>query len=185
MPKVALHGSPGAGKSTFATLLAQEVTAAGAHALRLKLGAPLYELQAIVYAMAGRPLLDGGDQDGQLLNTLGSHLRRINPDALTEVFTRRVRQAEQIKPQAVLVCDDLRAADVEAVTGLGFDLVEITAPKPLRMARKRARGDLSPGDEDHLPEVPVAAASRWSVDNIGSLNDLRERAAQIAAEILT
>lgn len=52
MPKVALYGRPGAGKSTFAGLLAQELALAGADVLTLKVGAPLYELQAVVYAMA-------------------------------------------------------------------------------------------------------------------------------------
>jgi DNA replication protein len=62
MPKVALYGRPGAGKSTLAGLLAQELARAGADVLTLKLGAPLYELQAVVHAMAGQPLLDGSEQ---------------------------------------------------------------------------------------------------------------------------
>jgi cytidine deaminase len=184
MRKVALYGRPGAGKSTFAGLLAREAEAAGAQALTLRLGTPLYELQAIVHAMSGRPLLDAGDQDGQLLNALGLHLRRISPDALTEPFTRRVRQAEQTQPGAVLVCDDLRAPDVAAVTGLGFVLVEIIAPDAIRLARKQARADLSAGDEQHPTEVPVQAEPWRRVDNTGSLDDLRSQAARIAAEVL-
>ncbi|WP_392958117.1 hypothetical protein [Streptomyces sp. LN245] len=66
--------------------------------------------------MAGRPLLDGAAQDDPLLNDLGTHLRRINSDALTGAFAQRVRQAGQNSPSAVLVCDDLRAPDVAAVT---------------------------------------------------------------------
>ncbi|MFJ5220140.1 AAA family ATPase [Streptomyces sp. NPDC088354] len=184
MPKVALHGRPGAGKSTLAGLLTQELTLAGADVLTLKVGAPLYELQAVVHAMAGRPLLDGTDQDGQLLNALGTHLRRINPDALTEAFTLRVRQAEDTRPDAVLVCDDLRAPDVDAVTGLGFVLVEVTAPDAVRLERKRGRADLSAGDERHPTEAPVAAAAWRRVDNAGSLDSLRERAAELAKEVL-
>ncbi|WP_331752360.1 ATP-binding protein [Streptomyces sp. NBC_00829] len=155
MPKVALYGRPGAGKSSFAGLLAQELAVAGADVLTLKVGAPLYELQAVVHAMAGRPLLDGSEQDGQLLNALGTQLRRINPVALTEVFTRRVRQAEVARPDAVLVCDDLRAPDVEAVTGLGFVLVEVTAPDAVRLARKQERADLSAGDEHPPTRTPA------------------------------
>jgi len=184
MPKVALYGRPGAGKSTFAGLLAQELALAGADVLTLKLGAPLYELQAVVHAMAGRPLLDRGEQDGQLLNALGTHLRRINPGALTEAFTRRVRQAEDTRPDAVLVCDDLRAPDVEAVTGLGFVLVEVTAPDAVRLARKRERADLSAGDEHHPTEAPVGAEPWRRVDNTGRLDGLRERAAELAGEVL-
>lgn len=157
MARIALYGRPGAGKSTFAGLLAQEVEAAGAGVVRLRLGAPLYELQAVVHAVAGRPLLDGGVQDGLLLNALGEHLRRINPHALTDAFARRVRQAELGRPGAVLLCDDMRAPDVEAVAGLGFVLVEVTAPDPVRRRRKHARGDLSAGDEGHSTEAPVPA----------------------------
>lgn len=184
MPKVALYGRPGAGKSTFAGLLAQELALVGADVLTLKVGAPLYELQAVVYAMAGRPLLDGGEQDGLLLNALGAHLRRINPGALTEAFTRRVRQAEDTRPDAVLVCDDLRASDVDAVTGLGFVLVEVTAPDEVRLVRKQSRADLSAGDERHPTEAPVEAAPWRRVDNSGSLTVLRGRAAALAAEVL-
>ncbi|MFF4409523.1 ATP-binding protein [Streptomyces sp. NPDC001404] len=184
MPKVALYGLPGVGKTTFTDLLAQEVTDAGADVLRIKLGAPLYELQAVIYAMAGRPLLSGSEQDGRLLNDLGSHLRRINPGALTSAFTRRVRLAEQTKSRAVLLCDDLRAPDVETVTGLGFVLVEITAPDAVRQDRKRARNDLAPGDEQHPTEAAVQATPWRRVDNAGSLAGLREQAAQLAAEVL-
>ncbi|GAA4782298.1 ATP-binding protein [Streptomyces ziwulingensis] len=183
-PKVALYGRPGAGKSTLAGLLTQELAAAGADVLNLKVAAPLYELQAIVHAMAGRPLLDGSEQDGELLNALGAHLRRINPVALTEAFTRRVRQAGQRRPQAVLVCDDLRAPDVRAVTALGFLLVEITVSDAVRLVRKRERADLSAGAEHHSTEAPVEAEPwRW-VDNTGSLDELRERAAELAGEVL-
>ncbi|MFJ2397395.1 hypothetical protein ACIOTI_32180 [Streptomyces sp. NPDC087843] len=185
MPKVALHGRSGAGKSTFARLLAQELTVAGADVMTLRLGTPLYELQSLVYAMAGRPLLDSSVQDGQLLNALGTHVRRINPGALTEMFAQRVLQAEQSRQGAVLICDDLRAPDVEAVTGLGFALVEVTAPDVLRLERKRHRADLSAGDDRHPTEAPVTATSWQRVDNTGSLDQLRERAVEMAAEVLT
>ncbi|MGW2612977.1 hypothetical protein ACWC4A_53350, partial [Streptomyces mirabilis] len=131
-----------------------------------------------------RPLLDGSEQDGQLLNVLGSQLRRINPAALTETFARRVRQAEQTRPRAVLVCDDLRAPDVEAVSGLGFVLVEVTAPDAVRLARKHARSDLSAGDEHHPTEAPVTAAPWRRVENTGGLDGLRRQAAGLAGEVL-
>ncbi|MEU3356088.1 ATP-binding protein [Streptomyces sp. NPDC037389] len=184
MPKVALNGLPGAGKTTLVKLLAQEVSRAGAEVLTLKLAAPLYELQSVVYAVAGRPLLEGHEQDGQLLNFLGSHLRQINPHALTEAFGQRVRHAERVKPSAVLLCDDLRAPDAEAVTRLGFALVEISAPEELRRARKQARADLTPGDEQHPTEAPLEVAPWRRVENAGSLQELREQAAQIAKELL-
>ncbi|MFG2115589.1 hypothetical protein ACGFRB_23665 [Streptomyces sp. NPDC048718] len=184
MPRIALYGLPGAGKSTFAGLLAGELAAAGADVVRLKLGAPLYDLQSVVYAVAGRPMLDAGAQDGKLLNALGSELRRINPGALTDAFAARVRQAEESRPHAVLVCDDLRAPDVEAVTTLAFTLVEVTAPDEVRRLRKQARADLSAGDENHPTEAPIDAKPRWRVENTGTVEELRVRAARLAAKVL-
>ncbi|MGR6998865.1 hypothetical protein ACU686_13180 [Yinghuangia aomiensis] len=184
MARIALYGRPGAGKSTFAGLLEQEVRATGADVVRLRLGAPLYELQAVVHTVAGQPLLDGCAQDGLLLNALGEHLRRVNPHALTEIFARRVRQAEAGRPGAVLLCDDMRAPDVEAVAGLGFVLVEVAASDPVRRRRKQARGDLSAGDEHHATEAPVEAEPWRRVDNAGTVDDLRRCAAALVKEVL-
>ncbi|MEU1307786.1 ATP-binding protein [Streptomyces cinnamoneus] len=184
MPKIALYGRPGAGKTTLTGLLALELAEAGADVRVLKVGVTLYELQAIIYAVAGRPLLDGRDQDGQLLNALGSQIRRINPDALTDAFGWRVHQAEQAAPQSVLLCDDMRAPDVEAVAALGFRLVEVTAPEPVRLARKRGRGDLTAGDDQHVTEAVIDAVPWLRVDNAGSLDDLRQQATRIAREVL-
>lgn len=184
MPRIALYGKPGAGKSTLATLLAQEWEKLGRKVLTLKLGAPLYELQSIVYAVAGCPLVEGGVQDGRLLNLLGGELRRINPSALTEPFGKRVQQAGQMWPEAIVVCDDMRAADVEAIIALGFALVEITAPEELRRRRRAARADLSAGDENHSTEAAVAAQPWRQVDNSGSVDDLRKHGAELAREVL-
>ncbi|MFJ3881557.1 hypothetical protein ACIPW5_29415 [Streptomyces sp. NPDC090077] len=158
MLKIALYGLPGAGKSTAAKVLTQELSSKGIDVARLRLAEPLYEAQRAVYAMAGRPLADENQQDGRLLNLLGTEMRRINLEALTGPFTYRVRQAEAESPKTVLLCDDLRAPDVATVTLLGFRLVEISAPAALRRSRRQARGDLSAGDESHPTEAPL----RWS-----------------------
>ncbi|MFF9001509.1 hypothetical protein ACF1GW_06240 [Streptomyces achromogenes] len=184
MRKIALHGKPGAGKSTLAGMLAEECERAGAPVRRLKLGAPLYDVQALVYALAGRPLVDNAVQDGPLLNALGSAMRRINPDALLAPFAARVQQAERLCPQAVLLCDDMRAPDAEAVLALGFRLVKVTAPDGLRLQRKKRRGDLAAGDDEHSTEAPVTAPEWRRIENAGSLEDLRARAAGIVAEVL-
>jgi hypothetical protein len=184
MRRIALYGRPGAGKSTFGELLGQELAGAGACALPVRLASPLYELQALVYTVAGRPMLVGTRQDGALLNSLGGHLRRINPGALTDAFAARVRQAEQAHPLAVLVCDDMRAPDVGALTALGFELVEVIAPEQVRRARKAARADLSAGNEEHSTEAPVDAVPWHRVDNAGDLEQLRRLAADLAQRVL-
>lgn len=182
MPRLALYGRPGAGKSTFAELILEELRAAGATPKCIKVGAPLYEIQAVVRAAAGRPLLDAGEQDGRLLNCLGAEMRRINPTALTDTFAVRVREAEQLLPDAVLVCDDVRAPDADSVVGLGFRLVQITAREEVRRARKALRGDLSAGDEAHSTEEPLAVVPWRCVANDGDLAALRGQARALVAE---
>jgi cytidine deaminase len=181
---LALYGLPGAGKSSFSRLVAAEFDAAGVAAVQVRLAAPLYELQAIIHAMAGRPLLDPRRQDGALLNDLGSHLRRINPAALTDMFARRVRQARCDHPGAALICDDMRAADTEAVLGLGFALVQVRAPESLRQSRKQARGDLSAGRDDHDTEAPAQCSPHYVVDNDGDMAQLQARATSLVRTVL-
>ncbi|MGW2082046.1 hypothetical protein ACWCOW_34890 [Streptomyces sp. NPDC001939] len=182
MPRLALHGRPGAGKSTFAGLLLEELRAAGATSIRIKVGAPLYEIQAVILSAAGRPLLDRDEQDGRLLNLLGAEMRRINPEALTDTFAARVREAEQRLPDAVLICDDVRAPDADRVVELGFRLVQITARDEVRRARKALRGDLSAGDEAHSTEGPLAVAPWRCIVNDGDLTALRGQARALVAE---
>ncbi|MFI1204846.1 hypothetical protein ACH4VR_36375 [Streptomyces sp. NPDC020883] len=184
MHKIALHGRPGAGKSTLAGLLIEECGRAGMPVQRLKLGTPLYEAQALVYALAGKPLLDTDVQDGPLLNALGEAMRRINPQALTAPFTYRVQQAEQLRPEGMLICDDMRAPDVEVVIGLGFRLVEVVAPDELRLRRKKERADLAAGDDNHTTERPITATPWQRVHNSGSREDLRAHATRILGEVL-
>lgn len=184
MHKIALYGQPGAGKSTFCRLLSTEFTRHDLPTLTLRLGAPLYELQAIIHAVAGRPLLNSVDQDGLLLNSLGSHLRRINPDALTDAFAVRVHEATRRYPGSVVICDDMRAPDVRAVVELGFTLVQITAPNALRAARKDSRGDLSAGQDDHPTEAPVQCVPDYVIRNDSDLNNLRELASGLVKMVI-
>ncbi|PZG09156.1 hypothetical protein [Nonomuraea aridisoli] len=181
MPNIALYGLPGAGKSTFARLLTQQLGTSGVPCALVKIGAPLYELQALIYSVAGRPLLEPTAQDGLLLADLAGHLRRINPTSLTDLFAAKVAAAPS---GSVLVCDDMRAPDVEAVTDLGFRLVEITAPEPLRCRRRQSRGDLSQGDEQHPSEAPVEAQPWLRVHNDGDLDRLWDEAGRVAAQVL-
>ncbi|MGW2652097.1 hypothetical protein ACWC1D_00320 [Streptomyces sp. NPDC001478] len=181
--RFALFGKPGAGKSTFAGLLRQECSASGRSLRIVKIAGPLYELQRTVYEAAGVSAPAAGVQDGQLLNALGAHLRRINPTCLTDAFAARVAAVHGEAPDAVVVCDDMRGPDAAALVGMGFRLVEITAPDEVRTARKARRGDLSPGDERHSTERPVEGEPWRRITNSGSLELLREQAARLLAEV--
>lgn len=176
MLKIALYGKPGAGKSTFARLLTQHLQARDTPCAVVKIGAPLYELQALLYTIAWRPLLEPTAQDGLLLADLAGHLRRINPSSLTDLFAAKMATAPA---GAALVCDDMRAPDVEAVKKLGFMLVEIQAPQQVRQARKHARGDLASGSEEHPTEAPVGCAPDYQVVNDGDVAALRGQAAAL------
>ncbi|MCX4749193.1 hypothetical protein OG455_27435 [Kitasatospora sp. NBC_01287] len=182
-PRIACYGRPGAGKSTFTAALAREFEDAGQPAAVLKIGAPLYELQGHVYLAAGHPAPAAGQQDGALLNTLASHLRRINPSCLTDSFARAVARREMDEPGVVVLCDDLRAPDVDALAGLGFRFVQVWAPDDLRALRKAGRGDLSAGDETHESEREIAITPHFRVENTGSLEMLRARAAEVASAV--
>ncbi|WUE13485.1 hypothetical protein OHA25_60530 (plasmid) [Nonomuraea sp. NBC_00507] len=149
----------------------------------VKLAAPLYQLQSLVYTVAGEPMLDPTMQDGQLLNDLAAHLRRINPDALTDNFARRVRQAATRYPEAVLLCDDMRAPDAATLVDLGFHLVRVHAAQELRLGRKNLRGDLTAGQDDHPTEASVALDSHHDVRNDGGLEDLRQAARTLARQV--
>ncbi|MFB7618320.1 hypothetical protein [Kitasatospora sp. NPDC056181] len=178
--RIATYGRPGAGKSTLTGMLADRLTSRGVHVVRIRLGAPLYDLQGIVYQVAGRPLVSPDRQDGQLLNALGSHLRRINPAALTDIFEAKVKEATGENSAAVILCDDARAADIEALDALGFTFVQIWAPDDFRRLRKAGRGDLSPGDENHPTETEITITPHHRIENAGSIQTLLVRARELA-----
>ncbi|MFG1879315.1 hypothetical protein ACGFIV_31195 [Sphaerisporangium sp. NPDC049003] len=184
MIKIALYGRPGAGKSTFSELLYREIAATGVPVVPIKLAAPLYALQGLIHVLAGCSLPDPGAQDGLLLNDLGHHMRRINPGALTDPFARRVAQVAEQHPNGMVVCDDMRGPDVDALLDMGFTLVEVWAPEDVRRARKQIRGDLSPGAEDHPTEVAPTCDPSHRIVNDDSLEHLRLRAAEFARKVL-
>ncbi len=184
MTRLALYGRPGAGKSTFTSLLAGALTELGRPVAVLKVGALLYRLQELVYVESGLPAPALGRQDGRLLNTLGTHVRRINPTALVDNFEYQVRRATTASPDAVILCDDMRAPDIDALHALGFSFVQVVAPDSLRRARKAVRGDLSPGDENHATEAEPGIVPDHRIENAGSLDDLRNRASAFAEMVI-
>ncbi|MFF8769093.1 hypothetical protein [Kitasatospora sp. NPDC015120] len=184
MTLVASHGRPGAGKSTFTSMLAEAIAAQDCSVTVVKLGAPLYELQAHVYRAAGLPAPQPGQQDGALLNALGQHLRRINPDALTSAFATTVTDLRHDRPDLVILCDDMRPADTAAMRALGAVFVHVWAPDDIRHQRKDRRGDLSAGSDTHPTEGDIVDADH-RVENTGSLAQLRDMARVVAREVLS
>ncbi|MDT0381312.1 cytidine deaminase [Streptomyces sp. DSM 42041] len=180
--RVALFGLPGAGKSTAAGLLRRTLAGMDRHVEVIKLAAPLYDVQAAFYARA-RTRLAEGQQDGELLNFLGSHFRTAAPGLLLEDFAQRAAAAE-LAGADVLLCDDARPADLDGLRDQGFTLVRVTAPDALRRERKAGRGDRRAGRDDHPTELGGDGVEADLVlDNAGDLPALEEQVVELAKRL--
>jgi cytidine deaminase len=180
--RVALFGLPGAGKSTSAGLLRRTLADMGRQVEVVKLAAPLYDVQAAFHTRA-RTRLAEGQQDGELLNFLGSHFRKAAPGFLLEDFAQRCAAAE-LTGADVLLCDDARPADLEGLRGQGFALVRVTAPDALRRERKAGRGDRTAGRDDHPTELGGEGVEADTVlDNSGDLPRLEAEVAALAKSL--
>ncbi len=153
--RVALFGLPGAGKSTSAGVLRHLLAERGHQVAVVKIAAPLYDVQEAFYRRACAPL-DDGQQDGQLLNFLGSHFRAAAPGFLITDFGQRCSGA-LLGGADTIICDDARPADLEGLRAQGFALVRIWAPDALRRERKAGRGDRRAGDDNHPSELGLDA----------------------------
>ncbi|MER6291160.1 hypothetical protein [Streptomyces sviceus] len=140
----------------------------------VKLAQPLYDVQKDFYRRLGEDLTPG-QQDGALLNFLGSHFRRISPDFLVADFSRRCETAAASGAD-VLLCDDARPVDLGPLAAGGFRLVRVSAPDALRSARKAQRGDQTAGRDDHPTELGgVPMVPDFELVNDGSLTALEQQ----------
>src|SRR5476649_1519196 len=161
MLKIALTGLPGAGKSTASKLLLQRLSERKINATVIKLAAPLYDIQAAFYKRIEATLLED-QQDGQLLNFLGGHFRKVDPEFLGRDLTWRC-SAAILSGARALICDDARPLDLQTLHNQGFTIIKIVAPDDLRKARKTARGDKFSGDDNHPTERSLEGAD-WGAD---------------------
>lgn len=161
MLKIALTGLPGVGKSTASKLLLQTLMDRQINAEVIKLAAPLYDIQTAFYKRIETPLLEE-QQDGQLLNFLGGHFRKVDPEFLGRDLAWRC-SAAILSGARALICDDARPLDLETLHKQGFTIIRIVAPDDLRKARKTARGDKFSGDDNHPTERSPEGAN-WTAD---------------------
>ncbi|WP_455834128.1 hypothetical protein [Pseudarthrobacter siccitolerans] len=180
--RLALFGLPGSGKSTFrkvSELVARDLEFQLQH---LRLADPLYAAQEAIYAIAGSPLSSPDTQDGELLNMLGTHLRRINPRVLEEHATARILElvaapSRQSGKRSVLICDDMRPTDAPFMRRLGFKFVLIDIPEKMSVDRRETRGDLSLGSLSDPNESGVMGLeSDFVIDNSGDVSQLFDAA---------
>ncbi|WP_331772915.1 ATP-binding protein (plasmid) [Embleya sp. NBC_00888] len=182
--RIALYGPSGAGKSTSRSILVDTFAHLGHPAVALRLAEPLYLLQNVVRAVARMPLADPAAQDGALLAALGEHLRRINPNCLVEDFAQRLHAATTAHPNTVVICDDMRAPDAQALDRLEFTFVQVTAPDAARTARLAARGDVSAADHNHPTEAPITRPADHVLVNDASIERLRDDIRSLAETLL-
>lgn len=189
--RLALAGPPGAGKSTASKSLASLANSRAMAFSVIKLADPLYRCQAEIYKIAGRPLEDFYTQDGELLNFLGAHLRKINGTVLLDSFDQRL-EAElrafdaQGNSRALVVCDDMRATEASFLRGHGFSIIQIEVPPSLCVERRRRRGDRTLGDAAHVTETPVEILSPdYVISNDGAIEDLTGKLASILDRVFS
>jgi cytidine deaminase len=182
--RIALFGRPGAGKSTTGAMLRQAFAGMGRPATVVRTAAPLYDVQRYFYARAETSLAEG-QQDGALLNFLGSHIRQAAPGFLLADFGQRCASALLCGADTI-ICDDARPGDLAEIAEQGFSIVRISAPDPVRLQRKSGRGDRIPGNDEHPTEAGVDAVSAdFEIDNSGSLADLQAQVDKLIHELRT
>ena len=164
--KLAIYGLTGAGKSTTSGVILDLCHARGLTARVEKLAAPLYRLQEDIYALVGRTV-QPGQQDQELLRALAEQLRRIEPAYLVNDFLRRTHDTDA----DLIVNDDIKdtAVDYPRLVENGFKFLHITCPGDVRAHRLSRRDDLTQAVETSHTWRFDRIKPDWVLDN--STND--------------
>jgi cytidine deaminase len=168
--KLALLGLPGAGKSTFVEV-ASEWAAEQSYATQtIALASPLYEAQTAIYQICD-VMLEEGAQDGELLNFLGAHMRKINSDVLRKRLVARLSQiTSSADGRTLVICPDARPLDTAYLRQMNFRTVLISVSPEESTKRRIARGDLSLGATDHSTETGLdTQKADFHLENEGSM----------------
>ncbi|QGZ64592.1 dephospho-CoA kinase [Paraburkholderia acidisoli] len=163
----------GAGKSTVAKLLKEEIERCGLDCEVVKLAEPLYHLQAAFYSAAGIDI-SRHQQNHPLMEGIADALRTLNPRSIVDDFMRRYHASTA----SAVVNDDLRdlAVDWPVLRELGFVTIMVHASAQLRAARLAQRGDLKVSATSKLDANVFAIEHDIAIDNDGcSLKELREQ----------
>jgi cytidine deaminase len=188
--KCAFYGLPGAGKSTSMQMIIEKARQSGFWIGCIKFAEPLYQAQAEIYRLAGRPLAEKTKQDGRLLNFLGGHFREINRNSLTEYFSLtealHTRQFEnQSLSKGLLLNDDMRATETVFLKTQGFHLTHIMADPTTCHSRRKLRGDLTLGSDKDSTEAGInTIVPDATIINNGSLADLDDRITEFLNQII-
>lgn len=177
MLTICLYGLAGSGKSTVAAELEALLTERGYRAEILKIAAPLYALHGEVYRTAGRHI-GAWEHDNELLRSLATHLRRINPGFLVEDFLARVGRSSA----DIVVNDDMRNADPDypPMRVAGFSFVRVTCSDDVRVRRMKARADRNIVANSDTTWGYDQIEPDWTIDTGPDHDDLRPQIEVIA-----
>ena len=178
--KLGLLGTTGVGKDTCVKIIQKHYSDLRIKLIRL--AAPLYEVQSFIYKICQREK-DSNIQDGVLLNFLGKHLREINPDVLKRPFFQTLH--ESTSKADVIICSDVRPADVPFVKEEGFTILNIVTDSKVARQRRLERGDVSLGNPSHSTEKDaVINLSDYQISNNGSLEEFEKKVIEFMQRLI-
>lgn len=167
---IAFTGRMGSGKSTAAQLLVN--TLGTDKAIILKFAEPLYQMQDVLYGMAGFPM---PEKDRELLQFLGTDwARKKDPDVWCRLF--RAKAQKLLDQGMIVICDDMRFDnEVNTIMGLGGAIVQMIGVQ--RGSHVINTGHASEhGINDLKPE--------YTISNLGSLYDLENNVRSVYNKLI-
>jgi len=178
--KLALLGTTGVGKDTAVCIINEIFPNLSTQVIRL--ADPLYEAQNAIYKICNKEK-EYYTQDGELLNFLGQHMRKINPQVIQNSFERAIKK---ISPHIhLIICCDVRPLDVPFVRNEGFFILNIIADPMIALERRRLRGDLSLGSVSHSTEEGLASRLYdYQIANNGSLQEFKQKIIKTIRELM-
>jgi len=179
--KVCFFGPSGSGKSTCFDMAKSEIAdrvSADIRVYRADVAAPLRAIQWGAYMKMG--LVDPREnsfenmrQDGELLAFLAGHFEPHLGKACY-AFVDSVSQAHPAR-DAAFVNTDCRNNAYDSLHDLGFWFVRIATDENVVQKRLAGRQDISPYDMSAAVEQIDRIEPHWTVENNGTLDELREQ----------
>jgi cytidine deaminase len=179
--KLGLLGTTGVGKDTCVNIIKNHFPQLAISIVRL--ADPLYEAQEAIYKICKTPK-DFHSQDGELLNFLGSHMRKINPEVLKQSFLERMLNIDT--NAHCIICPDVRALDVPFVRNAGFTIIHIDTDPIIALERRKIRGDVSLGKTNHATEKGICSMLYdHHLTNNGSISTYEENVKSLIGSLIS
>jgi len=179
--KICFFGSSGSGKSTCFEMARGEISdrvGEGVRVYRADVAAPLREIQWSAYMKMGlvdprENSFEGMRQDGALLAFLAGHFEPHLGKACC-AFVEGVSRAHPAR-DAAFVNTDCRNNAYDSLHDLGFWFVRVAADENVMRERLAGRRDITPYDMSAAVEQIDRIEPHWTVENNGTLDELREQ----------